>query len=479
MASTKMKTHITLGILMICCLLFLYPQACLGLIGFTGGGDEPVADGGWPLGSVAMANLPTRVVWWQGSLRAGGEWHFLYRCQSTQEFNQALRAFASIRAPKREVVLHDGPRYGLLYEKWEPDPEGSQPGANDRFDWTFTIWNPERWYRLSNSVYRRELGAGRPVPAPRLDVYIGGGAIAWDQVELPEGLLVTDERAESAPVKPVGGGLIEGDVFDICTGKPVAGAEITVTDIAEEEGAAPARGRTDELGSFRIQRIPRGWYRIAIRADGYASRQLKDLYPNRGDRYHRVTTTLAPAAAIEGVVTDMAGKPITGAEVHATHILGIDGQGYEVPDVAPALTDAQGRFEIGSLPRGFVQLRCRVPSMHLAKSTCDICQVPGKPVELTMEGTGTVRGRVVDSKGNVPAGEIYVEVRPVGDPIGKWGGSMRCEPDGSFEFDEVPPGEYLVSSNPALLIEGRDPDAVRISVKVGETIELEIVDTTP
>jgi len=468
MRTKQTKAHVGLGILVALFLICLCPTACFGLREIAEG-NSPIGDPGWPLGAVDVANLPTRAAFSEFAfLVGGGSYEFLYRCRTTEEFNQALNALASIRAPRLELVLHDGPRFGYLFEQWEPPSEPEDP-----IHWTFTVWNPESWHRIHNRI-NGYLPSGQPVPAPRLDVYIGGGPITWEEVRVPAGLVVIDQRAESAPIKPVGGGLLRGDVFDICTGKPIPGAGIALVSLEEDEDRPDAiRARADRLGSFQIERIPRGRYDVAITADGYVSRRA-GRYANRSITYHELVAELARPASIEGRVTDLEGEPIAGAEVYATDTFGIDGQEYPTPEAEPAVTDAEGRFEIHSLPIGFVQVGCRVPSMRLARPTREICQVPGKPIELTMAGTGTLRGKVVDANGNVPAGEVYVEVRPVGDAIGKWGGTIRCEADGSFEVTGVPPDEYLVSTDPGPRM-GQDTDAIRVSVEAGKTLELEIV----
>ncbi|UCH34166.1 MAG: carboxypeptidase regulatory-like domain-containing protein, partial [Armatimonadota bacterium] len=346
------------------------------------------------------------------------------------------------------------------------------------------VWNPERWHRLYNRIdsFRasRQPALRQPVPAPRLDVYIGGGAIVWDRVEVPGQLVVIDKREESAPVQPVGGGLVRGDIFDMCTGKPIPGAHIALVGVEGQADRQNAiHGTADDLGAFQIEKIPAGRYEITVRADGYASRRLGP-YGNKGSTYHTLVTHLARESSIKGVVTDVEGNGISGVEVHATDIFGIDGQDYPSVDAHPAITDAQGRFEVRSLPVGFVQLRCRAASMHLATSTCEICEVPGERLKLTMEGTGRIRGKVVDKYGDVPPGELHVHVRPVGELlIGTWGGSARCEEDGSFDFAEVPPGRYLVGTNFMLLHEDRDPNAKPVSIEPGTTVELEIVHDVP
>jgi len=445
--------------------VLMVPAASHGLIlgSAPTEGNKPVADRGWPLGCLAMANLPTRIAWWEGPPFGGGESHFLYRGATTAEFNEALRTFASIRAPKREVVLHDGPRYGLLYQEWESPSQ--QPGGNARVDWEFAVWNPASWYRL-NSDISTLLARRGPVPAPRLDVYLGGGAIVWAQV--------VDERA---PVQPVGGGLVCGDVFDMSTGKPIAGAEVTLSAIKTGEGAQLLRGRTDGLGSFRLEGIPRGRYRIAVQAEGYAARQVDGLYRNRRDSYYQFSATLARVARIQGVVIDTQGELVRGAQVEATDTYGLDGERYASPEPAGAqwaTTDEGGRFEIAALPTGFVHLTCLAAGRHQVKSTSEICRVPGPLVILTMEGTGKVQGKVVEGNGKAPGETVTVELRAVGDPLHKWGGSMNCAKDGSFVFPAVPQGEYLIGTDPGLLLD-RNPDAQRVTVRVGQTVEVTVV----
>ena len=44
----------------------------------TGTGNQPVHDPGWPVGAVEVANLPSRIGWWEGPPFGGGEWHFEY-----------------------------------------------------------------------------------------------------------------------------------------------------------------------------------------------------------------------------------------------------------------------------------------------------------------------------------------------------------------------------------------------------------------
>ena len=73
---------------------------------------------------------------------------------------------------------------------------------------------------------------------------------------------------------------------------------------------------------------------------------------------------------------------------------------------------------------------------------------------------------MLDPKGKPAAGNV--SVNPPGDLIGKWGGSTNVAADGSFEFKDVPPGAYTVSSKPQLPGVPRDPNAVEINVASGK-----------
>ena len=52
--------------------MLLQPGATFALI-MTGKG-EPVTDAGWPAGALAVANLKSRLGWWEGPPFGGGEW---------------------------------------------------------------------------------------------------------------------------------------------------------------------------------------------------------------------------------------------------------------------------------------------------------------------------------------------------------------------------------------------------------------------
>src|ERR1035438_6164855 len=108
---------------------WLAPLPASGLI-MSGRGNQPVNDAGWPEGALAMANFESRIGWWEGPPFGGGESHFLF-CGNTEGFQDALAAFAAIRAPGLDLVIHDGPYEDNILK--------------ERVDWAFIVWVPASW----------------------------------------------------------------------------------------------------------------------------------------------------------------------------------------------------------------------------------------------------------------------------------------------------------------------------------------------
>lgn len=414
-----------------------------------------------PLGVEQVIGHPSCLEGWEGPPFGGGQYWFEYASRSVQDLNEVLRMFAAIHRPELELVIHDGPQ----------DP--AEAPAKDTLQWHFTVWHPASWHRLHSNpdavpFFRRD-DYMSPVPPPRLEVYVVEGAVDWDEVVIPPSLKVIDTRVSAAPVAVGGGGLIQGVVYDMSTGRPIPGARVTVS--ADDAGVFSATA--NEWGEYRIEQIaPPGRFSTKFQADGYATR-VGHYHLRHRLQYDEMNVELVEAESIQGVVLGTDGEPIPGVEIEARTTLAIDGREYEC-EAGPATTDDQGRFRIQDLPRGYAQLGCR--SRRLYKSApFDMVAVPAEEVEVALEATGIIRGRVVgaptDERVHIHTGSL--------DRTPAWGGGQLCKEGGSFAFEGVPPGRYWVSTVSQDILEGAvDPTVKIVEVEPGATVEVEVLYTT-
>lgn len=463
-----MKTlKLQLAISLAACLLITAEQAH-ALIEV--GGNAPVQGRNWRAGAEELANLKTRIAWWEGPPFGGGEWTFLYR-GDTNTFNQALDVFAAIRAPSLELVVCDGPVESPFLR------DDNAPKADTGYDWDFMIWDVQSYFRLYGNPTSTSMADmpdfRRPLPAPRVTVFIGGGGgVQWDKVKVPRGIVVIDRRASTAGVKPGQGAVIAGCVYDLSTSKPLAGAKVAAqkpTTGRQYETVATAQSAPD--GRFFIEKLPAGTYRVCVFADGYApilagySRVVTDGYLCFDD------IELSPRATVSGSVVSDDGKPVAGAEVRFIDTLGMNGVSYRLPASAETTTDANGCFHIPAVPSGYGRLVCFPKGYHVGVG--ELQAVPAKDLVLRASRTGTIRGKVIG--GGQKLGEVTVSVeQQTGPQVGKWGGGRRVKPDGTFEFDNVPPGTYIISTGPLVPSEMPDANAKTIEVTAGQTVTVEL-----
>jgi hypothetical protein len=451
----------------------LIAQSGLALI--TGEhGNRPVEDKGWPPGSAKVANMEGRLGYWEGPPFGGGEHHFLYRCRSTQEFNKALQIFASIKAPQLELVIHNGPEYSF----WLKGEKGVLEDPNNRVDWIFTVWNPSKWNRLFNDPNGRFMSSspnfGKPVSPPRIDAYIGGGSIIWQDVNILASITVIDKRPVSISPEFADGGLVRGKVFDCITGHPIGSAEVMLFTYQGDWKQALSI-ETDNLGMCQIAKIPAGYYEIRVSAAEHVSRKQGD-YDNRRPEYYQFELGLSRTSYVKGIVVNENCKPVQDVKVSAVNILGMDGLPYWCAGDVSAITDQQGRFEIQPLPLGSLNIICMTKELHIKNSIFEQYPIPSDQIKLIVEGTSTIHGKVVIKDGQRPSGQIVLEIRPQdGIVLGKWGYSGQLKEDGFFDINGIPPGEYVISTRPNPSNCDYKPNTRNITVQSGQTYQIEVV----
>ncbi len=378
--------------------------ACLSssaLAAITGAvGNDPVNDPGWPKGALEVANLKTRVAYWEGPPFGGGQYEHLYR-GDTAAFNAALEVFSKMRTPVRELVIFDGP-HESFYMKI---PRGDDKKIDARIDWSFTVWVPANWHRLyskpGNEFFAQDQNFRKPLDPPRMRVYIGGGGlIDFEKVKVPTNIRVVDQRAAASGVTVEGGAMVRVNVYDMATGKPVAGAVLKI-DERSEKATPIMQVAGNEDGFIEAKQIAPAIRRLSIEARGYAPRLIgyEDL---KATTFLTYDIELSAAATISGTVVDEAGKPVAGVTVRS-NAMGIDGRGYQQVDRREVKTDEHGRFELTGLPTGYTQLRAIVAKYHQPEFMI-VHGVPAKDVTLRVEATGAIKGKVQGADGRLRSG---------------------------------------------------------------------------
>ena len=411
----------------------------------TGGfGNDPVRDHDWPAGALELANLKTRVGWWEGPPFGGGQFAFLYRGDA-KAFNEALEKLAAIKAPAVELEIHRGPHESF----WLQDREGDK-GKNKRdarVDWTFTVWTPRNFHHLYNNP-RSLFSSGqhdfrRGVPAPRIDIYVGDGEIDWNAVKVPKNVRVTDRRGGGKDEKTV----VHGRVYHMLTSKPVAGAEVAVIGYNEKrEVATLGTATTNADGEFRIEGLDGVGMNIHVKAAGFAPCALgwQELGKGEEREFH---AELSPAQKISGRVIDSSNQPVAKAKLRTFTLLGIDGRGYEMPEQPTTNTDEQGNFSL-ELPQGFVQLSVYADELYQRPPFSEIFDVPRENIVLNMVRTSTVSVEVRDAGGKPVAG-ASVRLNQLPGGVGSYGASGTSDANGKATVAGIPPGEYRVTTDPA------------------------------
>lgn len=457
-------------------LLLASQQHAFALI--MGGSGPPHHDPGWPAGTFEAASVPSVVQWMEGPPFGGGQWIFSFR-GDTDALNESLEAFGKINAPDLEVIVHAS--------------SGIAPGTNDETaDWTLEAWVPRNFhYFYNNPCIPKDLGdpkmIGKPC-APRLTVFLGGDSrIDWAKVKLPVSVKVTDLREEESENTSQEGGVISGVVYDMGTGKPIGDAEVTLTNYYSKssEPIAPPKTHTDSSGGFRIEAVREGGYHIDIKADGYTGRRQGYFVAKKGEA-SRSVLYLAKSTKVEGIVTDSDDKPLAGVNLKLIWFIGLDGIPYEpLYSLGSATTGSGGAFVIEDMPEGYFKVHTReqwhinrfdawIPTPRMGEPN----DFPNRPLRLTALQSGSIAGKVFDSKGKPLSGEYTVDLNPDDSSVPHTNRKAVTDADGGFKLNDIAPGKYSVSIEQERFDSENPPPSVRVVVKPGQTTQADLVSKT-
>ena len=444
------------------------PSSASALI--TGGeGNEPVTDRGWPAGAAAIFNHPGRIAWWEGPPFGGGQWHA--ECRGDAEaFNAVLASFAKLEVKTKRLVVRDGAGHSFWLN---PNQEAEKKPAA-QIDWRLMVWQAENWERLRqmptdlNPIGRSDDDEGPPA---QIDLYVGG-QIEWDEVVVPEGVELVDERLEAHGFTVADGTVLEGVATDEANHKPVAArVRLELIEPQTEGGyryTAVAEAAADDQGRWSLVKAPAGWHRVVVEADGYVPRVVGYGKFDEQPAWQAYNAALARPATVSGQVTDDAGQPLAEVNVRLGDVATEGGGHYESPAGYETTTDAEGRFEFDAAPVGKATVWVH-KSGYVRPGLGPAIGIPAKDLQFQMTPSTLLRVTVdFAASARLRPADYMVNIEPKGgSKVGSWGGSGSIDADNQITFDDVPPGRYVLVGHPNPSSEDQRTEPLEIELKGG------------
>jgi len=194
-------------------------------------------------------------------------------------------------------------------------------------------------------------------------------------------------------------GLIIGQVIDGTSGRPIAGAMVTLSipfPPPPERVTPPRPVMTGENGGFVFSGLGPGLHGITVTHAGYAEGAYGRLRPEGnampleltdGSRIGDVKIRVWKFGAIAGTVTDESGEPVVGARVRTLRSTFLAGHRRLVAEAA-ASTDDRGMYRIGGLlPGEYIVLVPAVQTTLPADIAAEAASAPrGSPVGSALIG---------------------------------------------------------------------------------------------
>jgi 5-hydroxyisourate hydrolase-like protein (transthyretin family) len=314
-------------------------------------------------------------------------------------------------------------------------------------------------------------------------------------------------------------GRVRGRVFAADTGKPVAGAIVTLVDM-RASNPAERQGRwirTDAEGRWEAQDLRPGAYTLSVSKAGYLKIEYgqkrpfergKSIEVVAGQMLDRIDMALPRGGAITGRVFDEFGDPAAAVFVRGLRQRYVDGR-RELTPLAEALeglangggdvTDDLGQFRIYGLAPGdyYVSASFNPPGEAATAVGYPPVYYPGTPsaaearrvriglgeeaqnINLTLVSAryAVVSGAVINSLGASASASIQLASADpaVGMPVAP----ARTASNGTFTLRNVPPGEYRLHVYDVRPAPGA-PEFASVPVSIGgEDVTALAVTTAP
>ncbi|MBX3180224.1 MAG: carboxypeptidase regulatory-like domain-containing protein [Candidatus Hydrogenedentes bacterium] len=264
---------------------------------------------------------------------------------------------------------------------------------------------------------------------------------AYSTVHLPR----IEAGTKNLNVVMEGRGAIVGRVVEDHTGNPVtrfeAGAGVRFWDATR--GAENLF--EDSEGRFELPSVEAGLAYVYVRADGFAPLQVR-IPPLHSDETRDVgLLRMARGAALDGVVVDWTGVPVSGALVsvggpqsHSLQPAMV--RSSEVNGKAcHAITDAEGRFSLESLSPVLSEIVVERAGYAQTVSPLALATDQRTAVRLVLTGFAAVEGVIRANGTPVARQHVNIEYDPAKPQL-----SGRTDESGYYHIEEIPAGEITV-----------------------------------
>jgi uncharacterized surface anchored protein len=287
---------------------------------------------------------------------------------------------------------------------------------------------------------------------------------------------------------------IEGRVVSLATGVPLKKAtmRLRATVQTASPGTQPTitnyTSATDAEGKFLFEDLDAGTYILSADRTGYVSQSYGASQPNRagspiklsaGQQLKDLVMKLTPQGMIYGKVTDEDGDPVPNADVRVMRWGYLRGK-KQLQWEGGSNVQADGSFVVGNLAAGRYYLtatdnRNRTMGMTekpgrkgpeedyvttyfpnaldpSAASPIEVnagAELRGIEIRLRKARVFHVRGRVVNTLTGATPQNMMLTITPKDNSEFMFGRNMQSirGKDGSFEFNNVSPGTYIVQPN--------------------------------
>lgn len=213
------------------------------------------------------------------------------------------------------------------------------------------------------------------------------------------------------------------------SGRPIAGARVTVRQTGGLAGAGMHRTRTDQDGRFEVEDLPEGSYAINASSPGYFMSKRPEDSPGAGAYRlgESANIVLVKGGVITGKVTGGGAAPVVAVNVRAIKVRDPDGKAVTNMFSAERQTDDRGVFRVYGLEPGSYVVeaggggRSSVNQNNRQVRTFYPSETRNTAREIRVEAGGEVGGIDITVRngtghsvsGNIAAGPTAVKFSPV------------------------------------------------------------------